>query len=122
MVEACGNLTIRIDINSMKTGYNQTRDNWQDFITCRTGAGSPFCENECKLLLEGLMMEKREQLQIGPAMGGRCRTASDCKCLSGSGVQFVGCGNSSIAATWFAGSYECDKCACQNSRCVKAGG
>ncbi len=46
-----------------------------------------------------------------------CETDADCRCLSGSGVEFLGCANYFHAPTHFAGSYECDMCSCVEHRC-----
>jgi hypothetical protein len=47
-----------------------------------------------------------------------CETRSDCRCLSGSGVPFIGCANSFHASLHLAGSYACERCNCNEHRCV----
>lgn len=69
VVDECGGLVISMDVEAMMTGYNRAADNWQEFMTCQSGTGSAFCRNECSLLLDGLMMEKREPIEITPITG-----------------------------------------------------
>jgi hypothetical protein len=49
--------------------------------------------------------------------GAHCEQDSDCQCLSGSGVPFLGCANKVHAPLHFAGSYSCDACTCVQGRC-----
>ena len=46
-----------------------------------------------------------------------CEKDSDCSCLSGSGLPFVGCRNTLYAPLHFAGDYPCKKCICRQNRC-----
>jgi len=55
------NMFIKLDLESMKTGYSAEEDNWDEFITC-VGDGE-FCQEECGRMLEILMMQEREPLQ-----------------------------------------------------------
>lgn len=48
-----------------------------------------------------------------------CREDSDCKCLSGSGVPFLGCGNTLYSPLHSAGDYACELCVCRNGQCVE---
>jgi len=65
-----------------------------------------------------------ECLLFGWFIPGRmpCRRAynADCRCLSGSGVEFVGCANELYAPLSFAGEYECELCRCRKNRCITA--
>jgi len=46
-----------------------------------------------------------------------CEADSDCLCLLGSGVPFIGCSNIVHGPHHFAGTYECDTCACVDLAC-----
>ena len=48
-----------------------------------------------------------------------CRADPDCRCLSGSGVRFIGCSNMLYSPLSWAGEYECELCRCINNRCRK---
>ena len=47
-----------------------------------------------------------------------CAKASDCFCLSGSGVPFIGCSNSFHAPLNWSGYYFGDECGCVQNQCV----
>ncbi len=47
-----------------------------------------------------------------------CEEDGDCRCLSGSGVPFLGCSNTLYAPLYFAGDYPCDRCSCRQGRCT----
>jgi hypothetical protein len=49
-----------------------------------------------------------------------CDTDVDCRCLSGSGVEFVGCANMLHAPLHFAGDYGCELCVCSGNQCLSA--
>jgi len=48
-----------------------------------------------------------------------CRDPSECMCLSGSGVEFVGCANFLHAQAHFAGAYACDRCGCESGKYIE---
>lgn len=48
-----------------------------------------------------------------------CRVDEDCECLSGSGVQFIGCGNYLYASLNWSGYYSGDACICKSNQCVE---
>ena len=47
-----------------------------------------------------------------------CEEDSDCRCLSGSGVPFLGCSNTLYSPLHFAGDHQCDKCICRSEQCT----
>ena len=47
-----------------------------------------------------------------------CHSDSDCMCVSGSGVPFLGCENNLYAPQAFGGAYDCKNCACVNKVCT----
>lgn len=48
-----------------------------------------------------------------------CEIDTDCKCLSGSGVRFIGCGNFLHAPFNWSGYYSGDECECKANHCVQ---
>lgn len=50
-----------------------------------------------------------------------CQEKSDCRCLSGSGVELIGCSNFFHAPLNFAGYYEGEACGCVDGECIKIG-
>ena len=51
-----------------------------------------------------------------------CTKYSDCRCLSGSGVPFIGCSNSFYAPLNPTGFFEGEECGCVEGRCVARDG
>jgi hypothetical protein len=49
-----------------------------------------------------------------------CRVDEDCRCLSGSGVMFIGCSNFLYAPLNWSGYYSGDACICGSHRCREA--
>lgn len=62
MAKPCGELTLNIDLESMKTGYSKTDDNWQDFFTCASSVATDYCKGECSQLMGVLMESKRSPM------------------------------------------------------------
>lgn len=50
-----------------------------------------------------------------------CQEKSDCRCLSGSGVELIGCSNFFHAPLNLAGYYEGEACGCVDGECKKIG-
>lgn len=48
-----------------------------------------------------------------------CQGDDDCRCLSGSGLPFIGCSNILHASLHIAGDFACDSCICRQNRCVE---
>jgi len=69
-------------------------------------------------LFKELYEEAREQKRgLWAESLKQCNDDSDCVCLSGSGVRFIGCSDRESGKKSFAGSYECSNCKCVNNVC-----
>jgi len=62
LAKPCGTLTLHMDMNSMKAGYNKTRDNWQDFFTCAPSVNTAYCIEECNAMMDVLMSQERRPM------------------------------------------------------------
>jgi len=62
MAKPCGALTLNMDLESMKTGYVKSEDNWKDFFTCSPSVATDYCKGECSALMDVLMKSDRTQM------------------------------------------------------------
>jgi|GEM_PF-4658912 len=62
MVKPCTDLTLHMDLEAMKTGYNRTQDNWEEFFTCTPKTSSAYCRVECSDMMEVLMRDDRSPM------------------------------------------------------------